>query len=247
MLYEEIEARIGSWPVDLTRREVHEVVGGLLARQVTLGIQLSSSPGIWNGHIAPVILRTMVDTLITVAWIVRAPVERARRFILHGLGQEKLDIEHRIDLLNNSGRDPDVDPLVQHKKDWLESQRFSFMTEVNIGSWSGVSTRKMAEEAGCLEIYRYCYTPFSAATHSMWQHIARYNLVPCESPLHRHHRIPCVFPVTPDLDYLYQGAKYVEETFGRFETAFRLQAPECTAFDFFESELVSVADEQSSD
>ena len=247
MLYNEIEARIGAWAVDLAQREVHEVVGGLLARQVTLGIQLSSSPGIWNGHVAPVILRTMVDTLITVAWIVHAPVERARKFILHGLGQEKLDIAHRIEFLKSSGRDPDKDVLVQHKKSWLESQRFAFMTEVNVGSWSGLSARRMAEQAGCLEIYRHAYTPFSAATHSMWQHVARYNLVHCESPLHRHHRIPWICPDTPHPDYLYRGAKYVEETFGKFETAFGLQAPERTAFDFLESELVNVANEESSD
>ena len=63
-LLDEIETRIGRWSLDLTQREVHEVVGGLLARQATLGIQLASSPGIWNGHVAPVILRTMADTLI---------------------------------------------------------------------------------------------------------------------------------------------------------------------------------------
>ena len=121
------------------------------------------------------------------------------------------------------------------------------MTEVNVGSWSGISARQMAEQAGCLEIYRYAYAPFSAATHSMWQHVARYNLVHCESPLHRHHRIPWICPVAPDLDYLYRGAKYVEETFSRFEAAFCLQAPECTAFDFLEAELVNVANEQNSD
>ena len=76
-LYDEIENRIGRWPVDLTKREVHEVVGGLLARQATLGIQLASSPGIWNGHVAPLILRTMVDTFITLAWIIEDPVDRA--------------------------------------------------------------------------------------------------------------------------------------------------------------------------
>lgn len=247
MLYDELEARIGSWPVDLAQREVHEVVGGLLARQATLGIQLSSSPGIWNGHVAPMILRTMVDTLITVAWIVQSPVERARKFILYGLGQEKLAIEHRSELLKDSGRDPSEDPLVQHQMDWLESQRFAFMTEVNLGSWSGISARQMAEQAGCLEIYRHAYTPFSAATHSTWQHVARYNLVHCESPLHRYHRIPWISPVASDLDYLYRGAKYVEETFGRFETAFNLQAPQRTAFAFLRSALVKVVNEQDSD
>jgi hypothetical protein len=48
----------------------------------------------------------------------------------------------------------------------------------------------MAEEAGCIDFYNYVYTPFSACAHSMWHHIARYDLRECGNPLHRHHRRP---------------------------------------------------------
>lgn len=246
-LYDEIENRVGRWPVDLTQREVHEVVGGLLARQATLGIQLASSPGIWNVHVAPLILRTMVDTLITLAWIVEDPVDRARKFILYGLGQAKLGIEHRTELVRKSGHDPKQDPVVQLKKAWLDSQRFSFLTEVNLGSWSGISTRKMAEQAKCLNIYRHAYTPFSATAHSTWEHVALYNLVPCESPLHRHHGIPWMYPAALDVDYLYQGAKYVEKTFRRFELAFGLDKPESTALAFLEAEVDKLGTEAEQD
>ena len=242
-LYGEIETRIGRWSLDLTQREVHEVVGGLVARQATLGIQLASSPGTWNGHVAPLILRTMVDTLITVAWIVDEPVERARMFIHHGLGQEKLEIEHRREQLKKLGRDPEQDPIVRHKKAWLDSQRREFLTEINLGSWSGISVREMAKQSGRLDLYRYAYQPFSAATHSTWQHVARYNLVHCESPLHRHHRIPRVYSDALDPDYLYRGAKYVEKTFRRFETAFGLDAPQHTALEFLEAEIEKLGEE----
>ena len=242
-LYNEIENRIGRWPVDLTQREVHEVVGGLLARQGTLGIQLASSPAIWNGHVAPLILRTMVDTFITLAWIVDDPVARARKFIHYGLGQAKLSIEHRSELLKSSGRDPADDPIIQHKKTWLDSQRFAFFTEINLGSWSGISTRKMAEQAGCLDIYRHAYAPFSAATHSTWEHVERYNLVHCDSPLHRHHRIPWVYPDPVDPYYLYQGAEYVEKSYRTFEAAFGLDTPKDTALAFLESELSKFGNE----
>ena len=246
-LYEEIETRIGRWTVDLTQNEVHEVVSGLVARQATLGIQLASSPGIWNVHVAPVILRTMVDTLITIAWIVDDPVDRARKFILHGLGQEKLVIEHRSELLKKLGRNPELDSILQKKKTWLESQRFSFLTEINLGSWSGISTRKMAEQSGYLDLYRSAYTPDSAATHSMWHHIGRYNLVYCESPLHRHHRLPWVYPYTFDAHYLQEGAEYVEETFRKFEAAFGLDSPEDTALAFLYGELSKLGTESKDD
>ena len=91
----ELYERWKHWPLDLTSTELHEVVGSLLARQVTLATQLAKAPSIWNGHVAPLILRTMTDVYINLAWIFIDPIDRARKFILYGLGQEKLEIEHR--------------------------------------------------------------------------------------------------------------------------------------------------------
>lgn len=45
----ELGARWSSWPKDLSRSEVHEAIGGLLARQVTLAKQLVQRPTTWNG------------------------------------------------------------------------------------------------------------------------------------------------------------------------------------------------------
>lgn len=50
-----------------------EVVFGLLARQATLAIGLLRSPQSWNGDMAPVILRTMIDLHLTLAWILQDP------------------------------------------------------------------------------------------------------------------------------------------------------------------------------
>src|ERR1044071_7099807 len=83
----ELHERWEKWPLDLTKREVHEVVGALMARQVTLAVHLAEAPSIWNGHIAPLILRTMTDNYINLAWIFNDPLDRSRKFILHGLGQ----------------------------------------------------------------------------------------------------------------------------------------------------------------
>jgi hypothetical protein len=47
---EEFKYRLKKWPIDLTRNEIHEVVGALLARQVTLAVQLASSASNWNGQ-----------------------------------------------------------------------------------------------------------------------------------------------------------------------------------------------------
>lgn len=213
----ELYERWKKWPLDLSHHEMHEVIGALLARQVTLATQLAQAPSIWNGHIAPLILRTMTDAYINLAWIFIEPLDRARKFILHGLGQEKLEIEHGKAQLEANGKDVKSDFLIKFKEDWLNSQRFEFLTEVNIGSWSGIDTRKMAEEAGCIDLYRYAYTPFSTATHNMWHHVSRYNLGICPNPLHRFHKIPIDPSVDIDPDYLYRAAKYVAKTFHLFD------------------------------
>jgi hypothetical protein len=213
----EFHARWEKWPLDLSNREMYEVIGALVARQVTLAAQLAASPGIWNGHVAPLILRSMTDNYINLAWIFVDPLDRSRKFMLFGLGQEKLQLEHQKARLAKEGKDADKDDSIKKWEDWLNTQRYTFLTEVNIGSWSGIDTRKMAEEANCIDIYNYAYAPFSAATHNMWNHIAKYNLAPCPNVLHRFHKIPVILSLTPDLDYVYRAARYVKNVFELFD------------------------------
>ena len=89
--------------------------------------------------------------------------------------------------------------------------------EVNVGSWAGLGTRQMAQEVGCEDLYNYAYQPFSAATHSMWHHVARYNLEVCDESLHKLHRVPVVLSFEPDVDYFYRAAKYVHRAFAEFD------------------------------
>jgi hypothetical protein len=230
-IHEELAARWYAWKLDLARTEVHEVIGGLMARQVTLASQLAEAPPIWNGHIAPLVLRSMTDVYITFAWIWLSPLERSRQFILYGLGQEKLHLEHlKADVERKSG-DPSTDPMVTALERWLNAQRFTFLTEVNVGSWSGTDTRKMAEEADCLDLYRFAYAPFSQATHSMWPHLLKYNLTHCTNPLHRYHRVPAQAEMGVDPDYLYRAAKYVRKTFRLFDKQTGVSVDIAPAFD----------------
>jgi hypothetical protein len=226
----DLERRWDAWPMDIRQNEVHEVVGALLARQVSLTNGLASSPIIWNDHIAPIILRSMADVYITLAWILLDPLERSRKFIMYGLGQVKLQVEHRKAQAETQGDDPSDDPVIKALNSWADSQRYPFLTEVDIGSWSGLTTREMSEQAGCLDFYRYVYMPFSASVHSMWHHIGRFNLEICTNPLHRAHKLPTV----PDLEihpyYLNLAAKYLDKTFRFFDSKYDLHCPPSSAF-----------------
>lgn len=104
--------------------------------------------------------------------------------------------------------------FVELRKKWLNNQLFDFLTEVDIGSWSGLSTRAMAEEANCLDIYNYAYTPFSSATHSMWTHVARHDLKACHNPIHKKHRMPYI---NDNFDFSFEdlitSGKYVQKSY----------------------------------
>jgi hypothetical protein len=220
-----LDERWKSIAVELYEPETYEVIGAILARQATLTTQLAGAPQVWNGHIAPLILRCMTDAHITLAWILKEPIERAKRYILYGLGQEKLYIEHL-----KSGKAPEddsiIDKVIEMREDWLNSQRHEFLTEVDVGSWSGMTTRDMAEEADCKSLYNHAYLPFSGVVHNMWQHVAIYNLKACRNPLHRYHNVPTISEAPLDLDFVYRSAKYVSRSYKAVDEKFGLS---CTA------------------
>ncbi len=216
----QVHDRWTAWVKGGEERHVHEVVGGLLARQATLARELASNPSIWNAHSAPLILRSMVENCITIAWILKSPDERAREFVTYGLGQENLLLEHAKADLRESGIDPDKDPTIDSWEQWLDSQRFTFLTEVNVGNWA-TDLRKMAKEVGLIELYRNDYARWSSTTHSMWHHVVRFNLdrESCANPLHGYHRVPTATRLEPDTVFLQRAAEYVDVSIRTFDEA----------------------------
>ena len=201
---------------EIFAKHIHECIGGLLARQATLSIELANSPSIWNGHIAPLILRCMTDAYITLAWILGDAPDRSAKYIHYGLGQEKLFVEYLEEELhdNPDGYDAEaVREMIRMRKSWLNSQIAEWATEVNIGSWSGISTREMAKEIGRESIYKFAYVPFSGPAHNMWQHVGIYNMKLCTNPLHKHHLVPMLPKSKLHPDFMYNSAKYLSLTY----------------------------------
>lgn len=223
----ELESYWGATPLDLVRAEEFEVLGGLMARQVSLARSMAGAPPVWTPHAAPVFLRAMIDAYITMAWILREPGERAKLYVSYGLGQEKLYLEHLK--ARSAGRD-DTKEAIDALEAWIDSQRFTFLTEVNIGSWAGVPIREQAIEANLKDLYDMAYAPFSAASHSMWNHVARYNLEYCLNPLHGPHRVPIDPLVKLDPHYLALAAKYLERVFKAYCEHFGIPRLDRTAF-----------------
>lgn len=219
-LKENFDQRWAQVTPDTYNKYTHHALGGLLARQATLAAELSRAPMSWNGHIAPLTLRCMVDAYITIAWMLEDPESRCEQYVKYGLGQEKLFIEH---LKEGLGEEPDnydaeqMEEMIRVREGWLNSQLADWAIDVDIGSWSGMNTRDMAKEIGRESIYKYSYRPFSGVAHNMWQHVGIYNFSNCAEPLHNNHLIPCVQEAPKDPDFLYRAAKYASITFELFD------------------------------
>ena len=213
------ERRIDNWEVDIFEKEVNEVVGGLLARQLSLATTIAQSPPVWNMHVLPVVLRCMADVYITFCWIVKDVKPRSRQFIEYGLGQEKLAIEkYREALAEESDPDPDAVEFIEAREQILDAERYRFLIPVNLGSWSESSVRDMAIEVGEKQFYDLVFAQFSAPVHSTWQHIWRMNFAPCLNPLHMGHRVPYDPDLSPDLHLFMNSSKYLCKTFAKFDS-----------------------------
>lgn len=228
----DLRARLTHWQLNLNEIEVFEVVAALLCRQATLAMEMASSPGMWTPHTAPILLRAMADVFINLAWILKDPCRRARLYVEDGQGAVKLQIAHQKRALEATEDQDDADELrqmIEIWSDWLAEQRIEALVEVNLGSWSGLNTRKMAEEAGFIDFYNYVYQPFSGVAHSNWAHVSMFNTIHCQNPAHRWHRVAAIVPGRVDFNWLYLASKYLRKTFEHFDRVYALDLAQ-TAF-----------------
>lgn len=113
----------------------------------------------------------------------------------------KMEFEHM-----KAGKDkfPDneyINTQIDIYEEWLNTQRAEYLIEINGGSWSGLTTRDMAHEAGCDDLYNFGYSIFSNSTHAMWFHVNSFCLHQCTNPLHKYHRVPAVHEFDTDIDF----------------------------------------------
>lgn len=200
-------------PKDLHEDEVIQVIGSLMARQVELGLKLAKNIDLWEWNVGPLILRSMTDCCITLLWILKSPNENSRKYISSGLGQIKLEIEHYKEILEDLEEEDKVfaEKMIEMREIWHNSQHYTFLQEVDVGSWSGMSTRKMAEHCNCSDLYKFAYKPYSNCAHNSWSHVGLFNSSYSEWAFHKYTRVPTVmeWPIEPDI--FMNSAKYVQK------------------------------------
>jgi Family of unknown function (DUF5677) len=239
---DELRMRCELYKPDLQAPEVFNVVTALLARQATLAVEMVSAPQLWNGNSAPLFLRAMADVHITLSWILLEPKARARDYIDHGLGQAVLELEHHKTLLASSDANSKEthQRLITGLEAWIDAQKWNFLVEVNIGAWSGKTTRQMAEEAGILDFYNFVYTPFSQCAHSTSYHVGRYNSAPSKSPLTAQLWTPRIADSSSDPWNLHLVVKYADKTFNLFDEKALGRPPSSTLQEWIQNEIESI-------
>ncbi len=230
-------------PVDTYQPQVPSVLAGLLARQATLATRLAQSPPFWDGHVAPLILRPMVECLVSFRWMVLEPVNRTNEYVIYALGQAKLTLSKIQAEIERTSDEETKERLLQAarlQEAWVLSQRLMQYVDVNLGSWTGSSIRKMCEEVGDKDLYDFWFAPHSACAHNTWQHVSVWNTKVCRNPLHQEHRLSHTAMPNLTLEYVHQAAKFFSALIEAFDAYYEVELGDDCSLSYFEEGLVAL-------
>lgn len=165
-----------------------DVLQGLLARVYQLWTVGVLSPSSATTPVYPLIARALVDSVITVAWIVENP-DSAPQYKIYSAGRLKLLAEH--------WRTRDFGEQTQTMKDYADqltdvasTERWHAVLPVDVGDWNGRGVRTMAIEVGLKDLYDLWYSSLSADAHAEWMSIRGKYTRLCGEELHPQHWIP---------------------------------------------------------
>jgi hypothetical protein len=132
------------------------------------------------------LVRTLTEIRINLAFLVKNADEVMwARFRSYGSGQAKLALLKYEDTQQGPN-------LVSTKT--LESLAnedfFQEFVNIDLGSWSGMDLRKMADQCGVKDDYDRFYGWTSAFVHGQWAAARDAVMATCGNPLHRAHRGP---------------------------------------------------------
>lgn len=216
-----------------------EVQAALIARQARFAVALVTEPNLWAYDIGRIILRCMVDTHITLAWLIKkGRTDHYERYVEYGLGQEKLLMEHLNTRLDESSpKASDLKRQIEGMGQWINSQLATWLLPVNVGSWTDKSVRDLAQEADCKDIYALAYAPYSTVVHGSWNAVAKLNLSLCVNPLHKLHRVPNFEDPPLLLDTPIEATRIMDQSIRVWATGMGLEIPHESASSQLSGEL----------
>lgn len=178
-----------------------EINLGLFNRIFNLSKRLLQVFEYWNDELGKVVLRSIIDSYILLAWLQsNGTEENLRNYKEYGLGKKKLFIEHLKSKIGNDALNPFYKRLENELNAELESIINPMFLNVNVGNWIDKSVRDMAMDIDEKELFDYLYNPFSDIIHGGYSSLEQHHLRNCYNPLHKGHKIPK--EVSEKLDFM---------------------------------------------
>jgi hypothetical protein len=177
---------------DLYNPVRHEVLSGIVSRSRRAVAIVLGNPMMWSSEHGSGTVRALVEARIVLAWLLHKNDPALYvKFQEYGRGHLKLlklHLEAYVDKQENASQElianiADIDSIVNRDVS-EEFQNISMQP-----NFAGVSVRKMADDVGMADDYRFLFAPASSTFHGEWPALDQFALVQCRNPMHRGHRI----------------------------------------------------------
>jgi hypothetical protein len=178
---------------DIYDPDRYEVLTGLVSAAIRSVAVATMSPATWSGEHGLMVVRSIVEALITVRWLLHEDdPEMYRRFKEYGRGHLKLLKLHVEEFIDEQKAQPeDLLRFASYLETEVNADVGEEWQEIQLGgTFAGISAQKMAAAVGMKSEYNFVFAPASSSGHREWVTLDRYVLTRCMNPLHRWHRIP---------------------------------------------------------
>lgn len=170
----------------------YEVLTGIVSRVIRAVDVVAQDPNMWSTEHGSGLIRGLVEARIVFAWLaLRDEAELFEKFKAYGRGHLKL-LKLHLEEFADKQEEPNPE-LVEYIKilddevNWDVSEEFQDI-RLDANFAGNTNSRKMADEVGLGDEYRFMFAPASSAFHGEWNAIDQFAMVVCANPMHRGHR-----------------------------------------------------------
>lgn len=179
---------------DLYNPSRYEVLSGIVARSLRAVSVAVHDPHIWSTEHGSGLIRSLIEARIVLAWLLkRNDPELFEKFKDYGRGHLKLLKLHLEEYLDKQKQpNPELEGYIKalnEEVNWEISEEFQDI-RVDANFAGDTNTRKMADEVGLTDDYRFIFAPASSAFHGEWPAVDQFALEVCKNPLHKGHKKP---------------------------------------------------------
>lgn len=172
----------------------YEVLSGIVSRVLRASNVAVNTPQMWSTEHGSGLMRSLVEARIVLSWLILKDESTLyEKFKEYGRGHIKLLKLHLEEYLDKQSEPtPELEEYVKNldnQVNWELSEEFQEI-RVDTNFAGNTNSRKMAEETGLLDDYRFVFAPASSAFHGEWPAVDQFALEQCKNPLHKGHKTP---------------------------------------------------------